>query len=58
MLADEAIKHLDGLVGSNLTVTLEIDDADIPAGVSNNVVLTVTEDSRTQNYGSSGFQRE
>jgi predicted AAA+ superfamily ATPase len=57
-IADEVITHLVGLVGSNVKITLDI-DADIPAGVPDNVVRTVTENSRTLKFGSnSGFERE
>jgi hypothetical protein len=56
-IADEVITHLAGLVGSNVKVILEI-DADIPAGAPDNVVRTVTENSRTLKFGSSGFERE
>jgi predicted AAA+ superfamily ATPase len=57
-IADEVITHLVGLVGSNVKITLEI-DADIPAGVPDNVVRTVTENSRTLKFGSnSGFETE
>jgi predicted AAA+ superfamily ATPase len=57
-ITDEVITHLAGLVGSSVKVTLEI-DADIPAGVPDNVVRTVTENSRTLKFGSnSGFERE
>jgi hypothetical protein len=57
-IADEVITHLVGLVGSNVKITLEI-DADIPAGIPDNVVRTVTENSRTLKFGSnSGFERE
>jgi predicted AAA+ superfamily ATPase len=56
-IADEVITHLVGLVGSNVTITLDI-DADIPAGVPDNVVRTVTENSRTLKFGNSGFEKE
>jgi hypothetical protein len=57
-IADEVITHLVGLVGSNVKITLDI-DADFPAGVPDNVVRTVTENSRTLKFGSnSGFERE
>jgi hypothetical protein len=57
-IADEVVTHLVGLVGSNVKITLEI-DADIPAGVPDNVVRTVTENSRTLKFGSnSGFETE
>lgn len=56
-IADEVITHLAGLVGSNVKITLDI-DADIPAGVPDNVVRTVTENSRTLKFGNSGFEKE
>jgi predicted AAA+ superfamily ATPase len=57
-IADEVTTHLVGLVGSNVKITLEI-DADIPAGVPDNVVRTVTENSRTLKFASnSGFESE
>jgi hypothetical protein len=57
-IADEVITHLVGLVGSNVKITLDI-DADIPAGVPDNVVRTVTQNSRTLKFGSnSGFETD
>jgi predicted AAA+ superfamily ATPase len=57
-IADEVVTHLVGLVGSSVRVTLEI-EAEIPAGASDNVVRTVTENSRTLKFaGNSGFETE
>jgi hypothetical protein len=57
-IADEVVTHLAGLVGSRVTVTLEI-QAEIPAGAPDNVVRTVTENTRTLKFGSnSGFETE
>jgi predicted AAA+ superfamily ATPase len=57
-IADEVVTHLVGLVGSTVRVTLEI-EAEIPAGASDNVVRTVTENSRTLKFASnSGFEAE
>jgi hypothetical protein len=57
-IADEVITHLVGLVGSKVQVTLEI-EAEIPEGASDNVVRTVTENSRTLKFASnSGFETE
>ena len=56
-IADEVITHLVGLIGSSVRVTLEI-DAEIPAGVPENVVRTVTENSRTLKFTSHGFESE
>jgi len=41
-IADEVIAHLSGLVGAEVTVTLDI-HAEIPGGVPETVVRTVTE---------------
>jgi hypothetical protein len=56
-IADEVVAHLSGLVGAKVTVTLEI-DASIPNGASEQVVRTVTENSRTLKFGSHGFESE
>jgi hypothetical protein len=56
-IADEVIAHLVGLVGADVKVTLEV-EADIPSGVPDNVVRTVTENSRTLKFTSHGFERE
>ena len=56
-IAEEVISHLAGLVGAQVKVTLEI-EADIPAGASDNVVRTVTENSRTLKFKSQGFESE
>jgi hypothetical protein len=56
-IAEEVIAHLVGLVGSTVTVTLEI-EADIPSGAPDNVVRTVTENSRTLKFTHQGFEKE
>ncbi|MBM3538841.1 MAG: ATP-binding protein, partial [Alphaproteobacteria bacterium] len=56
-IAEEVISHLVGLVGSDVRVTLEI-AAEIPGGAPDNVVRTVTENSRTLNFTSQGFEKE
>jgi predicted AAA+ superfamily ATPase len=56
-IADEVISHLAGLVGSTVKVTLEI-EAEIEAGVPENVVRTVTENSRTLKFTTQGFEDE
>lgn len=56
-IADEVIAHLAGLVGSEVTVTLEI-EARIPAGAPNHLVRTVTENSRTLKFTSQGFEED
>ncbi len=56
-IAEEVIAHLVGLVGAEVTVTLEI-HADIPQGTPDNVVRTVTENCRTLKFSDQGFEKE
>ena len=57
-LADEVISHLVGLIGTDVTVTLEIAPS-IPTGAPDHVVRTVTENSRTLKFvNNSGFEDE
>lgn len=56
-IAEEVIAHLDGLVGARVTVTLEI-EAEIPSGAPDQVVRTVTENSRTLKFTSHGFETD
>ncbi|MCC7486352.1 MAG: DUF499 domain-containing protein [Burkholderiales bacterium] len=56
-VADEVITHLAGLVGAQVTVTLEI-HAEIPGGAPEPVVRTVTENARTLKFTSQGFEAD
>lgn len=56
-IADEVIAHLTGLVGSKVTVTLEI-EATIADGAPDNVVRTVTENSQVLKFKTHGFERD
>jgi len=56
-IADEVIAHLGGQVGTEVTVTLEI-EASLPRGASDQIVRTVTENSRTLKFTSHGFESE
>ncbi len=56
-IADEVISHLSGLIGSKVTVTLEV-QAEIPSGAPDHVVRTVTENCRTLKFTSQGFEEE
>src|SRR6266403_5712262 len=56
-IADEVIAHLAGLVGSTVKVTLEI-EAKVEAGTPENVVRTVTKNSRTLKFTTHGFEEE
>jgi predicted AAA+ superfamily ATPase len=56
-IADEVIAHLAGQVGAEVSVTLEI-EAKLPGGASEQLVRTVTENSRTLRFTSHGFENE
>lgn len=56
-IAEEVISHLAGQLGADLTVTLEI-EARLPGGASDQIVRTVTENSRTLKFKSHGFELE
>ena len=56
-IADEVISHLSGLVGAKVTITLEI-EAEIQDGAPDQVVRTVTENSRTLKFATFGFESE
>ena len=57
-IADEIISHLVGLMGSNVSVTLEI-EAKMPQGTPDHVVRTVTENGRTLKFQpNSGFESD
>ena len=54
-IAEEVIAHLAGLVGADVTVSLDI-AANVPEGVPDNVVRTVSENSRTLKFQSHEFE--
>ena len=54
-IAEEVVAHLSGLVGARVRVTLEI-EAELPGGTPDDVVRTVTENSRTLKFESHGFE--
>lgn len=56
-VAEEVLAHLVGLYGATVRVTLEI-EADIPGGVPEHVVRTVTENGRTLQFKEHGFTTE
>ncbi len=56
-VAEEIIAHLTGLVGAEVTVTLEI-EAQIPSGASDHIVRTVTENCQTLKFSNHGFEKE
>ena len=57
MIAEEVVSHLEGLVGSKVKLTLEI-EAEIPDGAPEHVVRTVTENARTLGFRIQGFEDE
>ena len=57
LIADEVIAHLAGQVGAEVTVTLEV-EANLPGGASDQIVRTVTENSRTLKFTTHGFESE
>ena len=56
-VANEVIAHLAGLMGADVELTLEI-RANIPDGAPEQVVRTVTENSRALKFDDSGFETE
>lgn len=56
-IAEEVVQHLSALMNSNVEITLEI-KADVPEGVPDNVVRTVTENCRTLKFKSHGFEEK
>jgi hypothetical protein len=54
-IADEVVSHLAGLIGSDVNVTLEI-SADVPSGVPEKVIRTVTENCRTLKFKIMGLK--
>jgi hypothetical protein len=56
-IADEVIAYLAGQMDAEVTVTIEI-DARLPNGASEQLVRTVTENSKTLKFDSHGFEKE
>jgi predicted AAA+ superfamily ATPase len=56
-IANEVIQHLTALNGARIKITLEI-EAEIPDGVPDDVVRTVTENCRTLKFNSQSFEQE
>jgi hypothetical protein len=54
-IATSVVQHLTGLLDAKVKVTIEI-EADLPSGVPENVVRTVTENCRTLKFDSRGFE--
>ena len=54
-IATSVVQHLAGLIDAKVKISLEI-EAEIPSGVPENVVRTVTENCRTLKFDSQGFE--
>jgi hypothetical protein len=54
-IADEVISHLEGLVGSEVNITLEI-LVDVAEGIPENVVRIVSENCTTLKFKTHGFE--
>jgi hypothetical protein len=56
-IAEEIVQHLSTLASADVRVRLEI-DAEVPNGVPDRVVRTVSENCRTLKFISQGFEEE
>lgn len=56
-IANEIVQHLTRLNGASVKITLEI-EADIPDGVPDDVVRTVTENCRTLKFNNQSFEQD
>ena len=56
-IGEEVISHLAGIFDATVRVKLEI-EAEVPSGVPDHVVRTVTENGRTLKLTSQGFEEE
>ena len=54
-IAEEVVSHLDGIVGSEVTVTLEI-EVHVPGGVPERVERVVTENCATLKFDAHSFE--
>jgi len=56
-IGDEVIKHLTGLLGADVEVVLEV-RANVPDGIPDNIVRTVSENARTLKFDAFEFEEE
>ena len=57
VIMEEVVKHLTGLYGAKVNVTLEI-EADIPDGVPESIVRTILENCSALKFKNSAFEEE
>ena len=56
-VAQEVVQHLESLLDADVSVTLEI-QAELPKGVSNDIVRIVSENARTLNFKQFDFEED
>ena len=56
-IAEEIVQHLSTQKDARVALTLEI-EAELPRGVSDTIVRTVTENARTLKFKDQGFEEE
>ena len=56
-IIDEVVQHLTSLAEANVEITMEI-QANVPDGVPNDVVVTVSENCKTLKFTTRGFEEE
>jgi len=56
-IAEEIVQHLAGLVDAEVKIRLDI-EANVPEGVPDNIVRTVTENCRTLKFDEQGFEED
>jgi predicted AAA+ superfamily ATPase len=56
-IAEEIVAHLGALLNSDVKVTLEI-EANIPDGIPDNIIRTVTENAKSLKFDTQGFEEE
>ena len=54
-IGQEVVQHLQALLGADVQITLDI-EADVPDGVPDQVVRTVSENACTLKFESFGFE--
>ncbi len=56
-IGEAIVQHLTALLGSEVKVRVEV-EADVPSGVPDDVVRTVTENARTLHFRSHEFEAD
>ena len=56
-MADEVIKHLAGVAGASVSISVDIEAVD-PDGFTEDVRRTVTENAKTLRFDSAEFEKE